>query len=654
MHENEVQQVQVTHEQNLVVPKHFVNPFPNQTPIQLLQRQFRVLTAPWQIGVPFAQTLSFPVALWNPSIIAATKTFKWMRADVEVEVRLNSNPFQFGALLASWIPNHSNTSHCANLYQQSGNNPMVISASKQNSLTFTIPWTCPFAYFECFQSALFMGSQIGRLNITEMFPLIACSTNSTQSAEVSVFARFINVETAAYVTAQAHVKKVKDEGILKSMTGLIDGVTGSSVASEIFTAATSLGKLIGFDYPPSMQNTSNLVIAPGQMAHGKGLDTARSISIDPEIRLPHPGYLMGNKNDVISLYDVISTPMLHRTYTITDTTAMDDIIVRPMDASTQTDYLSYTSNLFRFWRGSIKYLFQFFTSPMISCRFRITLLYTQPVVATDTITSGDAISKIIDVKGDTDVAMAIPYSWVTYYRHVDLAQDTANYPRIKIQAITDIYSPDDTVTPTIYLAVWRAAGHDFQLLQYKAPTRISAQANVAEVFSKDFPMIIGDSEPHIERRFLDVERLITLPDLWKRHGENVLNNSYPSATPTTSHLREWSKIFKHWRGSRRVKTFLSATDTLHAYSLRGGIAAATLPSNGYILTHSFVAPYNESIVPYYSTQPFVLNEANGAGFQTPLNVTDVVETYTTGETHFLAGGDDFTFGYLYAPPLWLA
>ena len=529
MNEGTTQIVVHTHDQLILVPDGFANPFPDQTPVSILERLIRVGVFTWQIGVPFAQILSFPQALWVPTTISALRTLRYMRADVEVQVRLNSSPFQYGALLVSWLPNHSNSSHCQTLIQQSGNNPVVLSASQQTSVTFTIPWTCPHAFFEATQNPLFMappnGSSIGRVNISQLTPLRVVASDTSPSAEVSVFARFVNVQTAACVTAQSEAKT-------KSIENIIDGVTGTKVASQLFPLVKSLSELLAFDFPPSLQAKQNMQITMGHVTQGKGLETAPYLSIEPDARLPHPGNMIGNRLDCVSLYEVIQRPMLRRVLDFTNQTPDDSEICRPMvPTDIQPDYVAFVSNMFRFWRGGLKYCLQFFTSPMISGRFRVSLLHFAPTVSADTKTSGDIISKTVDVKGDTTVMFSVPYLWSTFYRAVG-TDDAVLFPLLRVEMITPIFTSDATITPHIYCAIWRSADKDFQLVQYVAPVRVTAQSNLVTIFADDFEAIIGFRKPQIEERFMDAERLITLPDLWKRYNDHSTFSANPVDVPS--------------------------------------------------------------------------------------------------------------------------
>jgi len=126
-----------------------VNPFPN-VDLTVLRRKYRVATMVWSSSLASNLILNFPQTLNNVNYIAdVLQTFKWMNAGVELEIRINSTQFHFGALMVSWIPNtNSDTAHANDFIQQSGNHPVVLSASTQNSATIKIPYINPDSYYQ--------------------------------------------------------------------------------------------------------------------------------------------------------------------------------------------------------------------------------------------------------------------------------------------------------------------------------------------------------------------------------------------------------------------------------------------------------------------------------------------------------------------------
>jgi len=539
---------------------------------------------------------------------------------------------------------------------------MVLSVSKQEAVTFTIPWLCPAFYFPTsLVDPSWLNSMIGIVDLTEMAPLTAVSEDTTDTIMVTVFARFTEPQVAGYVIGQS-------EAVQKTIKGVFKGVqTAKEVVKAVFDIAPNVTSLIGslaaFDKPLSVAALQPLTTQFSRgMALGDGLDTSQSLSIDPTPKVSTEGFIVGNLESTVPLLGVICTPMLRQVATFNSISAgqMIEPITPIVRGVTQPDYLSYTANMFRYWRGSIKYCLQFFTSPLLSARFRISVLYSPLVDINAVNDSGDIVSKVVDVKGDTTVTFTVPYLWDTPYRETYVAGDPdRNLPLLTISALSPVVSTASTEA-FIYCCLWRSAGEDFQFLQYTSPKLpVSGQANPVELFKSPFTNILGDSTNNaVEHHYVSPERVNSLNELWHRFSTTASNNTIPGQSALAENLQYWCKIFKHWRGSRRLKILYDGFDVQS--QLPGTIALAkdrtaaptTAMGDGMALTCA-TFPWLEVEVPYYSTVAFKLVFNNGAFFNEP--VTDVILTGVGSLPiirEFWAGGDDFTLGYLYPPPLY--
>lgn len=185
-------------------------------------------------------------------------------------------------------------------------------------------------------------------------------------------------------------------------------------------------------------------------------------------------------------------------------------------------YMTYFSTMFRMWRGSMKYMFRFYTSPEIMARFQLTLnkggAGIPPTVDT-------AINEIFTVKGDTVYTVTVPYihpsDWVktssvglTNWKPGDTSYTVGTDYSLMLQAnfidgmtitgdevtqliltLLDPPTQPADVAPNVYCAVFLAAGDDFEfcsLCDRKAPTVI-AQSIEAE-FESPFHVIGGLEE----------------------------------------------------------------------------------------------------------------------------------------------------------------
>jgi hypothetical protein len=68
-------------------------------------------------------------------------------------------------------------------------------------------------------------------------------------------------------------------------------------------------------------------------------------------------------------------------------------------------YMGYFSTMFRMWRGSIKVMYRFYTSPEVMARFQLSL----DKAGSDGGSIDQTINEIITVKGDTVYTVTVPF-----------------------------------------------------------------------------------------------------------------------------------------------------------------------------------------------------------------------------------------------------
>jgi len=153
-------------------------------------------------------------------------------------------------------------------------------------------------------------------------------------------------------------------------------------------------------------------------------------------------------------------------------------------------YFSYISQLFRWWRGSLKFCIQFAGSSMISARIRLFISYTvdfSTYVAGSTAINTLMPTMDVTVKGFTTLKFSVPfiypYDWAMTLP--ELSQDTYYYKRAPVLTLQllNITTTGD-VTPVIPYVIWYSACDD---LEFRFPQHI-----VGPTPSLD-PPVHGDS-----------------------------------------------------------------------------------------------------------------------------------------------------------------
>lgn len=653
------------------------NPFPDQVPAHILSRNFRIadglINAGWA-----GMELDFPdLLLQRPAIMDALSTFKWIRADVSVEVRVNSTPYHLGALMITYLPCSAQAG--LNIYEASGNRPVVMSIGSQQGATIKIPYVNPLTWLDWRYTST---TSIARLYIYPLFPLINTSSTVSDDVPIQVFANFENVQVAGFehdnnFTAEMSVvrslqeivdeppeEEAKDKGFFETIGGL--SRTGVPILKHIghfVSGITSIFKAFSiFDKP-------NIVTAPVRvfpqhstdLPHGYGLSRSISLGLSPNSYLSAPGKIDPGETSSTLVSAIASVPMLHYVSLFDNEPGnlSKNLVVKPRylnNTYRQPDYLMFLSDHFNYWRGSIKYRLSFYATPFTSCRFRIS--YNVSPWSSAVATSGDLVSKIVDVKGDTHVDLTIPYLSEVHWRKI---RDASDYPRLVIEKLVPIVGQALEGDSVVYLVVWRGAGEDLrfaQLTQDRPPIfeQIVAQADMREVFTNKFAHIIDGCQQSVEQGFVMPEVIADLGACLKRFSSTTMDKYQPHNPPATATRTDpfWSiaRIFLFWRGSVNVKTgAVNQGEVFMRSDLTPGVVGPTF-GTGIALQSTGNYPFNEFSVPWFCSLPYYPNNpsltvVDGSNNLSPETATSVA---INGQIFLIAAGDDFQYLWLRNPP----
>jgi len=143
--------------------------------------------------------------------------------------------------------------------------------------------------------------------------------------------------------------------------------------------------------------------------------------------------------------------------------------------------LGFMTQFYRLWRGSVCFTAHFVTSPLVSAKVRICLVWQNPAGTTVDREVGDLIIKETSVRGTTTVSFEVPY---LDFRPWQTTQQPQTAPELTTPFLV-FYLSDDTVslgtiTPSVFLVLYCYAGNDFELahMQSASLKRSEAQSSV--------------------------------------------------------------------------------------------------------------------------------------------------------------------------------
>lgn len=568
------------------------DPYKTESLATILSRSYKIGGFNWPIITTVGTLLfetSFPEALFTiPFIKDKLEDYMMFRSSVKVSLRINATKFSYGALMIGWVPFYKKTATGAfrtrDLTKLSQCNSKVLSVSSGESIEFEIPWITPYAYCDTAAVGVTQLGWGGYMAIRCLNPLKSASANPPDSIQISVFANFVNPEVAGYspestvgeIMVQSGMS-VEKEAIAKEdvFVGMPEAIkTVSGLLGSVVDTASNLGGVFEKALPflsMAALNKPNIVNTPQptypvydtSLNYGKGVDRLQKQSLDPNNVISVNPAIIGTEDAQPTILSIIKQPTFYQTFEILSTTVIDQwFYVRPINpvecakgttvgiyAEYRPTYMAYYSQFANYWRGSIKVYLQFVTSAFVTTRVRVAHFpEIQSFSAPLDSYSGDMISKVVDIAGDTVLEFTLPYLAKDHYKACDAIGQTSAENSIGVWGVSlvnPIVSTDSNVDASVYMNVWYAAGDDFTFMEHLAindkieiriddapppePEEIiEVQSDMKLKFASDFPGLIPCSyNPEIG--VINGENFGRITDLLHRYSElnsKVTANAY--------------------------------------------------------------------------------------------------------------------------------
>jgi hypothetical protein len=705
----------------------------------LLERMVALPVVNWTVGdatIPIASINVVDLLKNYARNSAILSLYQFYRTDVEVTIKLNTNQFYAGALMLTLIPSVKTTGEF--LAERAVMDPTVISASSAESVVKTWNWSWPYPWRGLWGQDVDGSAQFHELilAIDSIFPLTVAQEGMPSVLSIQIWARFKNMrlmypfeipssldrrrarpyghvfregrkllaqDGEKETEAQSGVPRPKtavprsrpvqhpsqDPGSsLGSLaTELVDTVT--SVPAQIVDGAvgaisgiidTGLGSLLGafLDKPDQVDEPGCMIIEQSKDLFACDIpDSNVCVSlnkaryVDPSVdRMPL------TKNWTLLEYAKIPGLLLLTTFSAATTVVSFSPIQQFTNANGLRTPLDYACMCSLLQRGSIRMMLQFFTSSFVSARFSVQLMRNDTDLPGFDDDYSYGLSKVVNVKGDTVDYITLPWLDPAWW-------SAADQRAIQISLISDIATTDTTTTPKIYMAVWVAAGDDFQFQFPVVPTAtrwpgvnitdIEAQASIGKMFQAEFPPIVDNVVYDTDEGFSSGETIGYMTDVAKRYspfnqvtGNTGLNpllfnanilDSHPNYAATTDYALSVGIRSTFFGAMRECFLFRSGGYRYRRYPVQVGSVVYTVnDAQGNPLPETiYCQPFDGTsriTVPQVSTRPYVMfddwSQAPGGMPQACLSLNgNVVSTATN--VYYLAARDDVQFGYPILP-----
>jgi len=483
------------------------------------------------------QTL-FPWNLYftHPTVANKISGYAYLRAKLHVKVVCNCGPFRYTYGMMTYMPLCGTPTADSfssadmvddvtfNAAQTQGailrsQRPRAFFAPQANmGCDMTLPFVSPQEWIDMRNLANIANnlSHMGRLTLETFFPLATATTAVTDVITYNVYAWCdeidLNGPTLNYQSKDEYGKGVVSD--VASAASEYVNALGQVPMIGKYAKATSVAlkgvgmfaSAFGFTNPPVLADT--MPMRPSflnQMASADISLPVEKLSLDPKNELSIDPSVSGHTSeDELSIASLVQREsflgLVPWATTSTSGTGLISANVTPETyaynvattgtlpykyASMALPPFAWISNMFRFWRGSIKYRFVIVASPFHKGRLRF--IYDPAGDFPATIAEGRVLTRIVDISETTEFEMEIPYMQPTHWcdllgltttptltngnftRNITFANGTVGTAPYSTTAYNGAWRVEvltalgaGTVSSPAYILVFASCGSDFE------------------------------------------------------------------------------------------------------------------------------------------------------------------------------------------------
>jgi len=696
----------------------FDQPFQNQCPTRILERWRYMgdfflggngLDSAYQVFNPYVDLLA------DDTISKALKTFKYFRGNVEMRIVSSSSIYDFGLVFVahvpfltftpvdarSWITATSPLGSSGTAWRRIMNhNPAILDVSQQQELVLTIPWVSPAMFVDLqalYSSGHFRHTEVleGLTNMgrTVAFVSQIFGTLAAVPSDIpfKVYFRFVNTVTQGFVLDNASpppdfAQSQSFDAVLNAGSAAVSS-WAMKKGSEIASNAVDYG----INYVDSKIDCYMNGNCGDVVQEGKDLEPSTVTNIPDAYgdlmvtrrpnKVLYPWHTQGPTNHSIREYLRVPSFIGNTLFTAAGSESFSKFIGPQQFVDSR---VGFVAQYFRYCRGSYVLTFHFVTSPLVSTRFAIQLLWDED----PSVNSTEIITKVITIRGSEVVSFQVPYLFMSPYLPT-YAQDShglSNWPRVVVSRVSPIMTQRD-VEGSVQLFSWVHVGQDFEFHsqvsgQSMAPNpdlvkdEGESQSFACDYVQVDEPTFHATTATSFGRPM--VRSLEDLARMWDLENFDSFHQPYPywpdRGWGVTPNLWSISSVFLFFRGSVDYKLPVWDLGTGIAYSIQNLTRVVNTP--GSQLTNSFpegrveadprVTPVLEFRAPLMCKYEWICNQM-GSGtlndkiqyflgdYPYPVDNTLYVRNLDNDDPlvfgEFLVkGAEDFGFYYCLPPP----
>ncbi len=454
----------------------------------------------------------------NTKIKKKIDNFAYIRGKLHLKVIVNSTPFNYGYARLIYNPCEgfssdpgASTSSTIRRIAYSQYPHVEILPQNSQGGEMVLPRLLHTNWLDL-ASASFL-QNCGTARVTTFTALLSANGQSTFSSTIQLYAWMTDVELMGATSALAvQSDEYSDDGPVSKVASAISKVAAfaagavSEPSVAAFATATSMitegiahvARHFGYSNPPVIEN-----ITPVQQSNLPHLASSEisvycdKLTLDPKSELCYDSswlddrqqdytliknftqheslltlFQFGTSDNIVNqqLWNARINPCLYADVPATGVASgMTQIAGTPM---------SHVSQLFKYWRGDLKFRFKFIISKFHKGRFRITF-DPRGNITTDSDTINTSLTRIVDVGEEDDVTIVVPYhqrtTWLRCRKYSDVLTEDGNQTPgnslspnyefdnglINLRVQTLLSAPVSTAN--WYILIFVSAGDNFEL-----------------------------------------------------------------------------------------------------------------------------------------------------------------------------------------------
>lgn len=473
-------------QQTVLPPQAATMPDLQWTAAQQLQKPIFVTTQAWNMSSAAGDELT-NISLPDYYSGSATnlhqqtlQMYTYFRGNPVFRLQLNGTKFHMGQIIMCWMPLRTHTFSSIAIASITGYPHVQISASCNDPVELKIPYVHPQDYLMTNSDNT---CELGQLRVFVINPLQSAASSSPElNYTITLHWDQPEVHIPMFNHAVRGSLGMEETPVVaKGLFDTLSDLTGNATAafSHLMTGnirgvlkegSEAMGTMSTLDKPNYIGVPQKTISPIGALSHGKGVDTSIRLGLDSGAHVPKIIETFGGTKDEMSIKHVASTPMMVQTVQWNSSRVSGDVLahwaVSPVlctaTALAGPPFLCFLAQVYAYWRGSIKYRFDFISTSFHTGRLLI--CFKPNDQNSDVLSFENAMTlpnAIVDIQKSSRVTIEVPYTSATPYRCTAGDATEVYTGKVYVFVLNPLVHPSN-VPPSIAFNLYISGGDDFE------------------------------------------------------------------------------------------------------------------------------------------------------------------------------------------------